>query len=107
MKNGSTPLLAESAEDLRGLLDVVVMESASKELTVKMTECMVVSKKESPGFSLKVKYQVISQVRQVCITLMTRCSSDFFGFSLWLYSFSSPSESQRVALVKNFKAFLR
>ena len=59
-----TVLLAESEEDLQRLLDVVVQESERKGLSLncKKTECMVVSKTESPTCILKVKDQRIKQV---------------------------------------------
>jgi hypothetical protein len=58
-----TVLLAESEEDLQRLLDVVVTESERKGLCLncKKTECLVISKKDRPTCTLKVKDQIIKQ----------------------------------------------
>jgi len=58
-----TVLPAESEEDLQRLLDVVVVESERKSLSLnfKNTECLVISKTESPRCILKVNDQVIKQ----------------------------------------------
>ena len=54
-----TVLLAESAEDLQKLLDVVVRESECMGLSLncKKTECLVVSKKDAVPCKLKVNDQ--------------------------------------------------
>jgi len=59
-----TVLIAESAEDLQRLLDIVVKESERKGLSLncKKTECLVISKRESPVCTLKVGDQTITQV---------------------------------------------
>ena len=60
-----TVLLAESQEDLQGLLDVVVEEKERKGLSIncKKTESMVISKKkEAPTCNLQVKDKIIKQV---------------------------------------------
>ena len=56
-------LLAESEEDLQRPLDVVVVESERKGLSLncKKMECLVISKTESPRCILKVNDQVIKQ----------------------------------------------
>ena len=56
-------LIAESEEVLQRLLDVVVVESERKGLSLncKKTECLVISKTESPRCILKVNDQVIKQ----------------------------------------------
>jgi len=60
---GDTVLLAESAEHLQRLLDVVVVESERRGLSLncKKTECLVISKTENPRCILKVNDQVIKQ----------------------------------------------
>ena len=59
-----TVLVTDSQDDLQMLLDRVVNESSWKSgLTIncKKTECLVVSKKESPKCSLKIGDVIIKQ----------------------------------------------
>ena len=70
-------------KDLQKLLDVVVRESELKGLSIncKKTECLVVSKKDIPRCSLKVKDQIINQVSAFnylgsTITEDARCMKD-------------------------------
>ena len=58
-------LIAETADDPQRLLDVVVSESDRKSrlsINCLKSECMVVSKKDSPSCELKVKDENIKQV---------------------------------------------
>ena len=59
-----TVLVADSQDDLQMLLDRVVDESRKRGLTIncKKTECLVVSKRESPKCSLKIGDVIIKQV---------------------------------------------
>ena len=79
-----TVLLAESAEDLQRLLDIVVTESERKGLSLncKKTECMVISKRlVCPKCPLLVKNQQIVQVSSFnylgsIITEDARCTKE-------------------------------
>ena len=53
-------------EELQDMLGKVVEESKGKVLTIncKKTECMVVSKRESPACALKIGYITIKQVQK-------------------------------------------
>jgi len=60
-----TVLLATSVEQLQGLVDKVVLESAKKGLCVntKKTECMIVTKEKNiPSFNLWVHNTKISEL---------------------------------------------
>ena len=62
----NTVLIAESKKELQDLLDNVVEESKKKGLTIncKKTECMVVSRRESPTYALKIGDNTIKQVQK-------------------------------------------
>ena len=61
-----TVLLAKSEKELQDLLDKVFEEGKKKGLTIncKKTECMVVSKKESPACTPKIGDNTIKQLQK-------------------------------------------
>ena len=62
-----TVLIAKSEKKLPDMWDKVVEESKKKGLTIKCkkTECMVVSKRESPACALKIGDNTIKQVQKL------------------------------------------
>ena len=78
-----TALIAESQAQLQELLDRVVNASQEKGLTIncKKTECMVISKKESPRCDLRIRDAHIKQVQKFnylgsVVTSDDRCNTE-------------------------------